>query len=216
MFQDNFRTLRKQKGFTQESLAIQLHVVRQTVSKWEKGLSVPDAEMLQRIAEVLEVDVGQLLGGALPKDGADRGDIVEQLSRINEQLAVRNRRSRRIWRGVAVALILLIAVPALLAVLGIVNYGAVGSREPAGSVAWACALDGETYLYQVEYDKRYRVLSAGGDAWIAEQASLESCGDANLLAEQLESYVAGHGGTVTVTEAEGLELDREQGIGSRE
>ena len=209
MFQENFKALRKQKGFTQEALAIQLHVVRQTVSKWEKGLSVPDAEMLQRIAEVLEVDVGQLLGSELPKGSAEQSAVAEQLARINEQLAVRNRRSRRIWRGAIIALILLIAVPVLLAVLGVVNYGAVGSREPAGSVAWECTVDGETYLYSVEYDGGYRILSAGGDAWIAEQADLESCGDANRLAEQLEGYVASHGGTVTVTEAEGIGLNRQ-------
>ena len=56
MFQDNLKTLRKNKGYTQEELASRLKVVRQTVSKWEKGLSVPDAEMLQKIAEEFEQD----------------------------------------------------------------------------------------------------------------------------------------------------------------
>ena len=54
--------LRKSKGFTQEELAIKVNVVRQTVSKWEKGLSVPDAVTLQKIAEVLDVSVNELLG----------------------------------------------------------------------------------------------------------------------------------------------------------
>ena len=40
MFQDNLKTLRKNKGYTQEELASRLKVVRQTVSKWEKGLSL--------------------------------------------------------------------------------------------------------------------------------------------------------------------------------
>ena len=44
MFGENLKTLRKQKGFSQEELAVRLHVVRQTVSKWEKNLSVPDAD----------------------------------------------------------------------------------------------------------------------------------------------------------------------------
>ena len=64
MFSENLKTLRKQKGFTQEELAARLNVVRQTVSKWEKGLSVPDAELLTRLAEVLEVPVSTLLGSA--------------------------------------------------------------------------------------------------------------------------------------------------------
>ena len=54
MLSDNIKTLRKSKGLTQEELANRINVVRQTVSKWEKGYSVPDAEMLKKIAEVLD------------------------------------------------------------------------------------------------------------------------------------------------------------------
>ena len=53
MFGENLKTLRKQKGFSQEELATRLHVVRQTISKWEKNLSVPDADTLIRLAEIL-------------------------------------------------------------------------------------------------------------------------------------------------------------------
>ena len=52
MFCENLKLLRKQKGMSQEALAQQLNVVRQTISKWEKGLSVPDAELMTRIAEL--------------------------------------------------------------------------------------------------------------------------------------------------------------------
>ena len=62
MFLWNLKTLRKQKGFSQEELATRLHVVRQTISKWEKNLSVPDADTLIRLAEILEVSVSELLG----------------------------------------------------------------------------------------------------------------------------------------------------------
>ncbi len=100
MLSENIKNLRKNKGLTQEELAIRLHVVRQTVSKWEKGQSVPDAVMLQRLAEELDTDVAFLLG--FPVETArDNGAIAEQLSRINEQLAIRNRRSKRIWTVVA-------------------------------------------------------------------------------------------------------------------
>ena len=93
MLNENIKALRKTNGLTQDELAIRLNVVRQTVSKWEKGLSVPDAEMLQRIAEVFEVSVSQLLGSTISQN--ENVDIIaEQLSRINEQLAVKNNRSR--------------------------------------------------------------------------------------------------------------------------
>lgn len=39
MFNENLKNIRKSKGFTQEELAARINVVRQTVSKWEKGVS---------------------------------------------------------------------------------------------------------------------------------------------------------------------------------
>ena len=62
MLSDNIKNLRKQKGYTQETLAQALNIVRQTVSKWENGYSVPDADMLEKLAEVFEVPVTDLLG----------------------------------------------------------------------------------------------------------------------------------------------------------
>lgn len=108
MLNDNIKKLRQQKGMTQEVLAEKLHVVRQTVSKWEKGLSVPDAEMLSEMAEVFEVSVSELLGEVAgfeqsEQEGGDR--VAEQLALINEQLVIKNRRARRIWRTVAAILI---------------------------------------------------------------------------------------------------------------
>lgn len=107
MLSDNIRILRKQKGFTQEELAIRLHVVRQTVSKWEKGLSVPDADTLQRLAELLEVEVRQLLESGVDMEKGN-SEVAEQLARINEQLAIKNRRARRIWKTIGIVLLVLL------------------------------------------------------------------------------------------------------------
>ena len=101
MFQENLKTLRKNKGFTQEELAARLNVVRQTVSKWEKGQSVPDSEMLVRLAEIFEVPVSQLLGGPIEPD-AQPDALAEQLARINEQLVIKNRRSKRVWKTIGI------------------------------------------------------------------------------------------------------------------
>lgn len=103
MFAENLKTLRKKKGFSQEELAVRLHVVRQTVSKWEKGLSVPDADTLIRLAEILEITVSDLLGEKIGNDTVPNS-VAEQLSRINEQLAIKNRRSRCIWKVIAIIL----------------------------------------------------------------------------------------------------------------
>ena len=62
MLKENIKTLRKQKGLSQEELSIKLNVVRQTVSKWEQGLSVPDAEMLISISKIFDTQVSEILG----------------------------------------------------------------------------------------------------------------------------------------------------------
>ena len=115
MFPENLKAYRKAKGLTQEELAIRLHVVRQTVSKWEKGLSVPDADLLLRLSEVLEVPVAQLLGSEVPPE-APADQVAQQLARINEQLAIKNRRARRVWQVIAgiliaIAVLFLVLIP---------------------------------------------------------------------------------------------------------
>lgn len=86
MFSKNLETARKQKGMSQEYLANQLHVVRQTISKWEKGLSVPDAETLIALSELLDVSVSDLLGKEM-HEKPELSDVAEQLSQLNALLA---------------------------------------------------------------------------------------------------------------------------------
>lgn len=115
MLSENLKNLRKQKGLSQEELAERLHVVRQTVSKWEKGLSVPDAGLLIRLAEILETSVSTLLGDTVEPSGPTN-EIAQKLEQLNALLAERNRRSRFIWKLVAV---FLIAIPVLRIVLAL-------------------------------------------------------------------------------------------------
>ena len=203
MFNDNLKAIRKEKGYTQESLAIELNVVRQTVSKWEKGLSVPDAEMLQKIAEVLDVSVVRLLGAQEQTQEESRNELAEQLARINEQLAVKNRRARKIWKAVIIIPIILIIILSVLFILGRVNF--TENQTPAGRVAYTCTLDGETYSYEFEYNKNYQVIAAGGDGWIDDHVDVQY-EDANQAVAHLKDYFKEHGGTVTVTEQEGIKL----------
>jgi putative transcriptional regulator len=124
MFNENLKTIRKAKGYTQEELAIKVNVVRQTVGKWEKGLSVPDADTLANIADVLEVNVSELLGADV-KEEADKNEVAEQLAKISEQLAVKNKRGKLIWK--IVGLILLIGF--LLSLISAVLFSNVHSSQ---------------------------------------------------------------------------------------
>lgn len=121
MFAENLKNTRQQKGMTQEELAIRLHVVRQTVSKWEKGLSVPDAEMLIKIGELFEIPVSELLG-AKAETEPDSNEIAEQLSRINEQLAVKNRRTKFVVRVILGIIVGIIVLNICLILLGVISY----------------------------------------------------------------------------------------------
>ena len=88
MLKDNIKILRKQNGLSQEELSSKLNVVRQTVSKWEQGLSVPDSEMLITLSEVLDTSVSTLLGENIKeKENNDLKVISEKLEVINEQLS---------------------------------------------------------------------------------------------------------------------------------
>lgn len=82
-------------------------MVRQTVSKWEKGLSVPDAEALQRIADALDVSVEELLGAEVNAK-TNQNEIAEQLAKINEQLVIKNCRWSCFWRVIKIILVLIV------------------------------------------------------------------------------------------------------------
>ncbi|MFQ7470091.1 helix-turn-helix domain-containing protein [Amedibacillus dolichus] len=115
MFCENLKTMRKAKGYTQEELAIKLNVVRQTVSKWEKGLSVPDAHILSKIADILDTKVSILLGSTI-SDEIDENAVAEQLAKISEQLAIKNRRNRKIWKTIGIILLIMVLFTILLVI----------------------------------------------------------------------------------------------------
>ncbi|MEF2902071.1 MAG: helix-turn-helix transcriptional regulator [Terrisporobacter sp.] len=105
MLNENIKAIRKSKGLSQEELAIKLNVVRQTISKWEKGLSVPDSNMLISISEVLETPVSTLLGETVVESKVDDlKAISEKLEIINLQLAQRKTTRRKILHWLLILL----------------------------------------------------------------------------------------------------------------
>ena len=109
MLKENIKTLRKSKGLSQEELAIKLNVVRQTISKWEQGLSVPDAEMLIKISEVFDTPVSTLLGENISESKVDDlKAISEKLEIINLQLSQRKNERRKIIHWLLVSLCVII------------------------------------------------------------------------------------------------------------
>lgn len=135
MLSENIKAIRKSKGLSQEELAIKLNIVRQTISKWEKGLSVPDSDMLITISEVLETPVSTLLGENVIESKADNlKAISEKLEIINLQLAQRKTSRQKIVHWLLISLCAVIVI--ISAVLIAINSPYLGwnYRDPETAV----------------------------------------------------------------------------------
>ena len=111
MLNENIKAIRKSKGLSQQELAVKLNVVRQTISKWEQGLSVPDSNMLISISEVLETPVSTLLGeNVIESEADDLKAISAKLEVINLQLAQRKTTRKRILHWLLISLCIIIVV----------------------------------------------------------------------------------------------------------
>ena len=111
MLNENIKRIRKSKGLSQEELAIKLNVVRQTVSKWENGLSVPDSSMLIILANELDTTVSELLGEPVAEPTTDDlKTLSEKLEVINLQLAKRSITKVKTIRWILISLCAVIVV----------------------------------------------------------------------------------------------------------
>lgn len=116
MLNENIKAIRKSKGLSQQELAVKLNVVRQTVSKWEQGLSVPDSDMLILISEALETPVSTLLGeNVIDSETDGLKAISAKLEVINLQLAQRKITRKRILHWLLI--VLCVAIAAIFAIL---------------------------------------------------------------------------------------------------
>jgi len=132
---------------SQQQLADRMNVVRQTISKWEKDLSVPDAEALVRLADALDVTVAELLGQPVKEEAAP-ADYSAVLAQMTEQLAIANRRRNLIWKTVAWVLGIVLAINILLIIVGAVagtlyTFDAESFSESAGMVEIVDQYDNE-------------------------------------------------------------------------
>ena len=135
MLNENIKAIRKAKGLSQQELAVKLNIVRQTVSKWEQGLSVPDADLLIALSQALETPVSTLLGETVMESEADRLQAIsEKLEVINLQLAQRKTTRRTIIRWLLISICAMILV--MFASLIIVNSSYLGwdYSDPATAV----------------------------------------------------------------------------------
>lgn len=148
LFNENLKKLRKEKGYTQEELAAKAGVVRQTVSKWEKGLSVPDADILRKIAETLDTDINILLGDEIAvdvdnfnglnsnkkKNINDNNSVEEQLTQISKQLTIKNKRNRKIWKTIGIVLLIIVIFNIFLALFNTTTSKSISTYESTTAI----------------------------------------------------------------------------------
>lgn len=184
MLGETIKTIRKQKGYSQETLAQELNVVRQTISKWEKGLSVPDADMLNRLSEVLDVSVVTLLGveEADVKDKQNNNVIADQLAILNDQFAKElshRKRIRKIILIAASALILLV----LLLYFFVFRFRIDTKRQLDVNYAMS-----ESRIYSLtDMDEAIDTIMDDFDSWgtDCEMLEIRYAGDDKITAENL-------------------------------
>ena len=149
MLNENIRNLRKAKGLSQEELAIKLNVVRQTISKWEKGLSVPDSSMIIALAEELDTSVGTLLGETIQEECLNEENmktIAEKLEVINLQLAKTSSMRIRTIRYLLISLDVIITVIFIAFVAMGSEYLAWNYNDPELAIA-GTLLHGFEFLF---------------------------------------------------------------------
>ena len=115
MLNENIKTIRKSKGLSQEELAVKLNVVRQTISKWEKGYSVPDAEMISKMSDVFEVPVSELLDQQIKVED-EQNMLAEQLAQISEQLEDKHKQQDRILKFLRSSILVLLMLIVLISI----------------------------------------------------------------------------------------------------
>lgn len=138
MLSESIKTARKSKGLSQEELAVKLNVVRQTISKWEQGLSVPDSDMLIALSDALATPVSALLGEfAVRAEADDLKAIAEKLEIINLQLARQKAARRKTLRWLLIALCAVTVIIAAALVLLNSPYLGWNYSDPETAVAGA-------------------------------------------------------------------------------
>ena len=199
MLGDNIKTIRMRKGYSQQTLADQLHVVRQTISKWEKGISVPDAQLLQDLADVLEVSVDELLGANIAHETSEMNDVAKQLAILNEQLALQSQRRKKIIKALCIGLLLVFIVSWIMFLVAHIAYRTmIQSSRVLEKKQIVCTLNEDSYTYGVTYDENMQIIYAGGDAWISNHVQTEIYEDANVLLAQIEDYFSLRGGSCEI------------------
>lgn len=186
---NNISNLRKENNLSQEELAEKVGVTRQTISKWELDETSPDINQAKIISQTFNISLDELT------DNDVNNVIIEKVSNTEKLAGITIKILKLLGIGFIVFLVI------ILIALIVFNLYRIDSRDykVTGKISISCKLNNEKYLYEVEHNKNYQVISAGGDVWIPNHIDIEKYEDANQVIAHIEDYFKEHGGSCNIT-----------------
>lgn len=186
---NNISNLRKKNNLSQEELAEKVGVTRQTISKWELDETSPDINQAKIISQTFNISLDELT------DNNVNNVIIEKVSNTEKLAGITIKILKLLGIGFVVFLVI------ILIALILFNLYRIDSRDykVTGKISISCKLNNEKYLYEVEHNKNYQVISVGGDAWIPNHIDIEKYEDANQVIAHIEDYFKEHGGSCNIT-----------------
>ncbi|WP_418970865.1 helix-turn-helix domain-containing protein [Adlercreutzia sp.] len=208
MLKDTIKKLRTEQGLSQDELAERVHVVRQTVSKWERGTSVPDADSLVALARALGVSAAELLGeSAMVEKKPD--DLAWETSLLDERITSESQRLDRLVRALKWALV---GAAVMVLVSGLFIW--LPNQQFSYTIWWDSVTDAPDYnkiIYRLDGEEKSirlfldpenhgRVIGCAGEPGMAEAMSaaelLNEPGSLDALSERANQAIEAMGGIV--------------------
>ena len=181
----NIANLRKKNNLSQEELAEMVGVTRQTISKWELGETNPDINQAKVLSKIFNISLDELVNNDIQNMLIERVSNTERLAGI----------TIKILRRIGIFFFIFLVIIVVLFIIFIVGRSSSDDYDVVGKMSITCNLDSESYLYEVEYNKNYQIINAGGDAWIANHIDIEKLDDANKVMAHIDDYFKDHGGS---------------------
>lgn len=180
-------TLRKKNNLSQEVLAEKVGVTRQTISKWELEETAPDINQAKKLSMIFNVSLDELVNNDV------NSILIEKVSNTERLAGI----IIKILKVSGILLILFIVL--MLTLLIMFNFKRFNNdRDIVGKASVSCKLNSEEYLYEVEYNKNYQVINAGGDAFIPNHIDIEKYEDTNQIIAHIEDYFSERNGSCEV------------------
>ena len=193
-------SLRKKNNLSQEELAEKVEgilstekvgVTRQTISKWELEETTPDINQAKKLSKLFNISLDELTNNDISNILVEKVSNTEKLAGI----------IIKILKFLGIFILVFIGI-----IIALIIFFSVGNHHEdntvTGKISVNCSLDNEEYLYEVEYNKNYQIIYAGGDAWIMNHIDLEHYEDANQIVAHIEDYFKDHNGSCNVSEEE--------------